>query len=199
MPCPVGETREIRIGGRTLKVRNPGTRAVMEAQEECMGPGGRLSPSKYIALIGSRWTEPPIDLNWFRHEGEVVEFLREWDAFRRPEPFSVTADAAYCPEGKTVTITLSSGKKLRVVNPGMKWVLEAQDDATTPTGRLSLLRYAERVLRDCVVGGASIEDFQHEEEVLEFLRLFRLVRVPPTENSGGETETKVGGSGKKGT
>lgn len=192
MACPIGGWQQIEVGGRTIKVLNPGPRAVMAAQEECFGAGGQISPSKYLAYIGSRWTDPKIDLDWFRHEGEVVEFMREWNEFRRPEKFSVELSGSYCPEGKTATITLSEGKKLNVLNPGMRWVLEAQDSCTGPSGRLAFGAYAERVLRDCVVGGAKLDDFAHEDEVVEFLRCFRLMRVPPAAVPDRETKTPMG-------
>lgn len=192
MACAVGEWRQVEIGGRKVSLLNPGVSAVLKAQEECLGASGQVSPSRLISYIGSRWTNPKVDLGWFRHEGEVVEFMVAWNEFRRPEPFRVELSEPYCPEGKTVKVRISDGKELQVLNPGMRWVLEAQEACTGPNGRLSWVTYAERVLRDCVVGGAKLDIFSHEDEVVEFMRLFRLMRIPPTETSGGEGEAKVG-------
>lgn len=186
---PVGDKHEVEINGKRLILTNPGVRAVLKAQEECLQPNGQISILRYVEMICSRWVEPRISLDDFADEDEVVEFLRIWNEFRRPKTVGqIRADPPTCRVGQTSTIYLDDDRKIVVTNPGLRWVLEAQEACTLPNGQFSWLRYAERVLRDCTLGQPKLDEiFLHEDEVIEFLRLFRLLR------SGPKGEGAVGG------
>lgn len=177
----VGERVEVEVAGRRLTFVNPGVRAVLRAQEECVLPNGQLSVLRYVEHICARWVEPRITMDWFTTEDEVVEFLRAWNDFRRPDTVSaIRAEPPAVSLGQAATVFLDEERQIRVVNPGLKWVLEAQEACTLPNGQFSWLRYTERLMRDCVVGSPKIDDmFVHEDEVLEFLRIFRLLRERP--------------------
>ena len=53
----IGDKFEIEVGGRRVVCTNPGVRAVLKAQEECMLPNGQISLLRYVEYIGARWTE----------------------------------------------------------------------------------------------------------------------------------------------
>ncbi|MEM3554209.1 MAG: hypothetical protein QXU79_00090 [Candidatus Micrarchaeaceae archaeon] len=181
------KTAEITVGGKKVRMVDPGVRAVLRAQEDCLMPNGQLSLSRYVEYIGQRWCEPPLTLDDFANEDEVVEFLRTWVEFRRPATVgSIRAEPPTVPVGQKATIWLAPDRKVEVVNPGLRWILQTQEACTMPNGQMSWLRYVEAILRDCTVGQPKLDAvFVHEDEVVEFVRLFRLLRTGTSTVSAG--------------
>ena len=68
---------------------------------------------------------------------------------------------------------------LTLQDPGVGWVLDMEERCINPaTGRTSLKLYAEELLKHVVVDpqGLTIEDFDHEDELLELVRVFKQFR-----------------------
>lgn len=90
--------------------------------------------------------------------------------------------------GETFTIRVGN-REITCVNPGVRWILEAQKRSRDEFGQLDPVKYVEAILRDCVVQpkGLSLDDFAHEDEIVEFLRGFRDGRSPvrPTPGTAG--------------
>lgn len=190
--CPVGQVGEIEVGGRTIRVRNPGPRWVLRAQDESTTVTGRLSPLEYVSrILDELVVEPELTIDDFANEAEVVEFLREFNRMRDPGDVDTWVSEPYCPKGKAVQVRIGE-LEFQLVNPGVRWVMQAQEECTLPNGLLSIGRYAERVMRECVTGRRlTLEDFRHENEVLEFLRIFRRIRQRSAQSPAEGKEAEV--------
>lgn len=78
--------------------------------------------------------------------------------------------------GETFTIRVGE-REIKCVNPGVRWILETQKRCRDEFGQLDPVKYVEAILRDCVVEPKlRLDDFQHEDEIVEFLRGFRDAR-----------------------
>ena len=78
------------------------------------------------------------------------------------------------------TKTVRIGKhEITMQDPGVRWVLQTEDRNRTTDG-VSVIGYAEAILSEVVVSprGLKIDDFDHENQVVELLRQFKLFRLP---------------------
>jgi len=69
--------------------------------------------------------------------------------------------------------------QLKMQDPGVRWVLQTEERNRTPDG-VSVIGYAEAILSDVVVSpkGLTIDDFDHESEIVELIKQFKQFRLP---------------------